>query len=101
MGARDAFQHPALAEGALAMKAIYFAWVRERVGLSEEELTPPAEVVTVGDLMRWLERRGDGYAAAFASSGPVRAALDRLHVRPDAVIAGAREIAFFPPMTGG
>jgi sulfur-carrier protein len=83
------------------MKALYFAWVRERVGKAEEELAPPATVTTVGDLIAWLAKRGDGYAYAFAKPSAVRAALDRVHARSDASIAGAKEVAFFPPMTGG
>jgi sulfur-carrier protein len=83
------------------MKALYFAWVRERVGKAEEELNPPATVTTVGDLIAWLSKRGDGYAHAFDQPLAVRAALDRVHARNDASIAGAKEIAFFPPMTGG
>lgn len=83
------------------MKALYFAWVRERIGLAEEEIAPPASVATVADLVAWLRRRGENYAAAFASEGRIRAALDRRHVKPDAAIAGVREVAFFPPMTGG
>ena len=47
------------------MKAVYFAWVRERVGKAEEELDPPATVTTVGDLIAWLSKRGEGYAHAF------------------------------------
>lgn len=83
------------------MKAVYFAWVRERIGKSEEMLEPPAEVGTVAELVAWLKTRGEGYAAAFAQAHTIRAAIDRAHVRPEASIAGAREIAFFPPMTGG
>ncbi len=83
------------------MKAVYFAWVRERIGKTEEVLSPPAEVVTVGDLIAWLKGRDAGYEAAFANAGTIRAALDRTHAKHDAAIAGAREIAFFPPMTGG
>ena len=83
------------------MKAIYFAWVRERIGKTEEVLSPPAGVVTVADLLDWLKGRGEGYEAAFADAAPIRAAIDRAHVKHDAPIAGAREIAFFPPMTGG
>ena len=82
-------------------KILYFAWVRERVGKPEEELELPAGVTTVGDLMTWLAERGEEYAYAFENPKVIRAALDRTHVRPDAAIAGAREIAFFPPMTGG
>ena len=83
------------------MKVKYFAWVRERVGKSEEELNPPPTVTTVGDLIAWLSSQGEGYARAFEKPSVVRAALDRVHARPEARIAGAREVAFFPPMTGG
>ncbi len=83
------------------MKAVYFAWVRERIGLAEEEIDPPASVATVGDLVDWLSRRDERYAHAFENPKVIRAALDRAHVKPDARIAGAREVAFFPPMTGG
>jgi sulfur-carrier protein len=83
------------------MKALYFAWVRERVGKAEEEIAPPQNVTTVGELMAWLSSQGENYAAAFAHTKSMRAALDRTHVQHDASIANAREIAFFPPMTGG
>jgi molybdopterin synthase sulfur carrier subunit len=83
------------------MKILYFAWVRERVGKAEEILDPPDSVRTVADLVAWLTARGDEYASAFAVPRAVRAALDRRHVQVDAALAGAREIAFFPPMTGG
>ncbi|KAA0075241.1 molybdopterin converting factor subunit 1 [Tardiphaga sp. P9-11] len=83
------------------MKVVYFAWVRERIGKSEETVEPPAAVRTVGDLIGWLSTRGDEYAYAFETPKVIRAAIDHTHVRPDTVIAGAREIAFFPPMTGG
>ncbi len=83
------------------MKVLYFAWVRERVGKAEEIVEPPAGVRTVAELMQWLAARGEEYANAFASPRAIRAAIDRTHVKPDTAIAGAREIAFFPPMTGG
>jgi sulfur-carrier protein len=83
------------------VKVLYFAWVRERVGKPEEDVAPPASVATVGDLIAWLSGRGEGYAYAFENPRVIRAAIDRAHVRADAAIAGAREIAFFPPMTGG
>ena len=82
------------------LKLVYFAWVRERVGKAEEEVTPPQEIATVAELMSWLARRGEEYAHAFENPKVIRAAIDRSHVRPDTAIAGAREIAFFPPMTG-
>jgi molybdopterin synthase sulfur carrier subunit len=83
------------------MKLLYFAWVRERVGKPEEDVEPPAGVRTVGELVAWLSGRGEEYAYAFENAKVIRAAIDRNHVKPDAQIAGAREIAFFPPMTGG
>jgi molybdopterin synthase sulfur carrier subunit len=83
------------------VKLVYFAWVRERIGRPEEEVEPPAGVATVADLVRWLKGRGEEYAYAFENEGVVRAAVDRVHAKPDAPLAGAREVAFFPPMTGG
>lgn len=83
------------------MKLLYFAWVRERVGKAEEVLDVPSEVRTVGELMTHLARQGDNYASAFGNTKFIRAAVDRAHVRHDAPISGAGEIAFFPPMTGG
>ena len=83
------------------MKVRYFAWVRERVGKAEETLEPPASVRTNEDLIAWLTKRGEAYAYAFETPRVIRAAIDHAHVRPDTAIAGAREIAFFPPMTGG
>jgi sulfur-carrier protein len=80
---------------------MYFAWVRERIGKPEEEIDPPAEVVTVAERMSWLATRGDEYAHAFENPKVIRAAIDRNHVQPGSAITGAREIAFFPPMTGG
>jgi molybdopterin synthase sulfur carrier subunit len=85
----------------MRLKLVYFAWVRERVGRPEELAEVPAEVATVADLVRWLKGRGEEYAHAFENEGVVRAAIDRTHARPDAPLAGAREVAFFPPMTGG
>lgn len=83
------------------LKLVYFAWVRERVGLAEESVTPPPGTATIADLVAWLKTRDEGYEAAFHNEKIVRAAIDHMHVKPDASIAGAREIAFFPPMTGG
>ena len=83
------------------MRALYFAWVRERIGKAEEELAPPDSVATVRDLMHWLSLRGENYAFAFEDAATIRAAIDRTHAKHDAPIAGTREIAFFPPMTGG
>jgi sulfur-carrier protein len=83
------------------MRLKYFAWVRERIGKTEETVEPPVGVQTVAELMAWLAGRGETYAHAFETPRVIRAAIDHTHVKPDAAIAGAREIAFFPPMTGG
>ena len=83
------------------MKLLYFAWVRELVGKAEEHVDPPAGVKPVAQLMAWLAGREEQHAYAFENAKVLRAAIDHSHVRPDAAIAGASEIAFFPPMTGG
>jgi sulfur-carrier protein len=85
----------------MGVKLLYFAWVRERIGKPAEEIEPPPGVTTVADLVAWLSARGEAYAHAFENPKVVRAAIDRAHAKPDTAIAGAREIAFFPPMTGG
>lgn len=85
----------------MSVKILYFAWVREKTGKAEESLDLPAGVKTVADLVAWLRERGPEYAEAFARPGVVRAAVDQTHVQPTASVAGAREIAFFPPVTGG
>lgn len=83
------------------VRIVYFAWVRERIGKAEEVLDIPAGIESVADLVGWLRSRGPEYMAAFARPEVVRAALDHSHVKPAASISGAREIAFFPPVTGG
>lgn len=83
------------------MKLRYFAWVRERVGTAEEEIALPAGIDDVAALMAWLASRDAGYAAAFAQPQVIRAAIDRIHADHAAPLAGAGEVAFFPPMTGG
>ncbi len=83
------------------MKILYFAWLRERIGTGEEDISLPPEIATIADLVGFLAARGEHYAYAFENPRIVRAAIDQHHVKPTAAIAGAREIAFFPPMTGG
>jgi molybdopterin synthase sulfur carrier subunit len=83
------------------MKLKYFAWVRERIGHAEEDVALPQEVATAGDLIAWLKGRGEGYAHALEQDRFIRVAVDQQHVRHDAPLAGAREVALFPPMTGG
>jgi molybdopterin synthase sulfur carrier subunit len=83
------------------MKVLYFARLRQMVGKSEEEIDIPPGIATVGALIDWLKSRDEGYAHAFADLRVVRAAIDQTHAQFDAPINGAREIAFFPPVTGG
>jgi len=83
------------------MRVLYFAWVREQVGLGEEDVTPPPEVATVAALVDWLASRDDAHAGAFADRGRLRTAVDGVFTRFDASIVGAREVAIFPPVTGG
>jgi molybdopterin synthase sulfur carrier subunit len=82
-------------------KLVYFAWVRERIGKPQEEVSLPASVVTVGDLLAWLKGRGEEYAHALRHPEVIRVAINHEHVDHDEKIAGAGEIALFPPMTGG
>ncbi|MGE0424897.1 MAG: molybdopterin converting factor subunit 1 [Reyranellaceae bacterium] len=83
------------------MKVKYFAWLRQKVGLSEEEVSPPAEVATVQDLVTWLSRRSARHADAFAEAKVFGAAIDKKVATFTAPISGASEVAFFPPFTGG
>jgi molybdopterin synthase sulfur carrier subunit len=85
----------------MSMRVLYFAWVKEKAGIAAEEIDPPASIETVADLMDWLKTRGPEFANAFERAEVIRAAIDQSHVRHDAKIGGAREIAFFPPVTGG
>ena len=78
---------------------LYFAWVRERIGLPKERLESKA--ATVADLVAELRTREERYAAAFADTSSLRVALDQELADFDAPLAGVREVAFFPPMTGG
>jgi sulfur-carrier protein len=83
------------------MKLIYFAWVRERIGRPEEEIDLPDSVKTVGDLLHFLKTHGEEYEAALQYPKVIRVAINHEHAEHDELIAGAREIALFPPMTGG
>jgi len=85
----------------MALDILYFAWVREAIGRGGERIDPPASVVTVGGLIDWLAARGGGYAEAFADRGRLRAALDQEFVGLDAPLGQAKELALFPPVTGG
>lgn len=80
---------------------LYFAWVREAIGAGSERVDPPPAATTVAELIDWLAGRGAGHAQAFADRSRLRAAVDQKFVPLDSPIGGAREIALFPPVTGG
>ncbi|CTQ60044.1 MAG: molybdopterin converting factor subunit 1 [Roseibium album] len=83
------------------MNIRYFAWVREKVGIEEETIELPSNVKTVSDLIAHLKDLDDYHASAFEEEDAIRVALDQEHVEPDTELGAAREVAFFPPMTGG
>ncbi|MBT5648928.1 MAG: molybdopterin converting factor subunit 1 [Rhodospirillaceae bacterium] len=83
------------------MQVLYFGWVRARIGIGKEELSPPPEVTTVASLIDWLKGRGDGYATAFEDSTSLRVAVNQEIAQLDAEITDGDEVAVFPPMTGG
>ncbi|MCI4662165.1 MAG: molybdopterin converting factor subunit 1 [Neomegalonema sp.] len=83
------------------MKILYFAWLRERIGTGRETLELPDSLTTAAELIDWLKAREARYAAAFEDPSVIRIAIDQVQAEPDASILGAREIAFFPPVTGG
>jgi sulfur-carrier protein len=83
------------------MKVRYFAWMKRTVGVAEEDVVPPAEVATVGELVEWLRGRSAGHAEALAEGAAFGAAVDRRTATFDVRLAGAHEVAFFPPFTGG
>ena len=85
----------------MTIQLLYFSWVREKTGRAEESLSLPAELQTVGDLLAWQKQRAPEYEDAFADPDVIRVALDQQHATNDSLIIGAREIAFFPPVTGG
>ena len=83
------------------MKLIYFAWLKQRTGVAEEELTPPAEVADVAALLAWLKARGPGYAAALKDLSAIRVAVNQEYVKTDHPVRANDEVALFPPVTGG
>ncbi|OHD05859.1 molybdopterin converting factor subunit 1 [Sphingopyxis sp. RIFCSPHIGHO2_12_FULL_65_19] len=85
----------------MALNIAYFAWVRERMGVAEEVVDVPAGMADVAALVAWLAARDDRGALAFADPLRVRAAIDGVMASPGSPLAGAREIALFPPVTGG
>ena len=85
----------------MTVELLYFAWVRERVGTGSERINPPEDAVDIAGLLDWLATRSAGHASAFADRSRLRAAVDQVFAPLDTPISGAREIAIFPPVTGG
>jgi molybdopterin converting factor subunit 1 len=83
------------------LKVLYFAWVRQKVGMAEEDIAPPPEVRDVAGLIAFLATRSPGHATAFADPRQLRAAVNQDFATPDAPVAPGDEVAFFPPVTGG
>ncbi|WP_066798903.1 molybdopterin converting factor subunit 1 [Sphingomonas soli] len=83
------------------MDLLYFAWVRERIGIGHEHVDPPEAVRNVADLICWLAGRSSGHAEALREPGKLRAAIDQKFVPLDALLGNAKEVAIFPPVTGG
>lgn len=83
------------------MKLMYFAWLRQRIGTGQETVDLPENVSTASDLVDWLAARGDGYAEAFKDRAAIKVAVDQEFADFDSAIGDAREVAFFPPVTGG
>ncbi|MCG6857688.1 MAG: MoaD/ThiS family protein [Salaquimonas sp.] len=84
------------------MKLVYFSWIREKLGMAEEDVTPPEHVGTVGELLDWLGSRSEAFEKVLEHDKVIRVAVDRVHIDDHATpIDGAQEIALFPPMTGG
>ena len=83
------------------MKLLYFAWLRTKTGIAEEEITPPDEVATVGALLDWLKQRGPGHAEALADLEAVRVAVNQEYADRSAPVGPDDEVALFPPVTGG
>lgn len=83
------------------MKLLYFAWLRTKTGVAEEEVSPPADVTTVAELLAWLQKRGPGHAAALADLGALKVAVNQEYAKPGDPVRPGDEVALFPPVTGG
>lgn len=85
----------------MALQILYFAWLRERIGLAEERVEPPEAVADVAELVTWLRSRGAGYAEALADTARVRCAVNQEFANLGTAVSPGDEVAFFPPITGG
>jgi molybdopterin synthase sulfur carrier subunit len=84
-----------------SLTVLYFAWLRERIGLAQEEVLLPDGVGTVSDLMEYLSTRSSAYASAFQNRRTIRCAVNQEFADPSASVSQGDEVAFFPPVTGG
>ncbi len=83
------------------MKLLYFAWLRQKIGLESEEIDLPAEVSDVAGLLDWLRGRGDNYAEALKNAAVIKVAVNQAYAKPSTPLGGDEEVALFPPVTGG
>lgn len=83
------------------INVLYFARLRDKIGLEGEAVALPDDVSTVGDLFALLQSRSDAHASALLEDASIRAAVDQQHAEMETPLSNAREVAFFPPMTGG
>ncbi len=83
------------------MKVLYFAWLKEKIGMSEEEIILPSAVTSVHELIDWMRSRGPGFAAALAEGNAVKVAVNHVYAQLKDPVTDKDEIAFFPPVTGG
>lgn len=85
----------------MRLRVLYFAWLRQKIGLADEDLALPADVATVGALVDFLAARGPGHAEAFAHRAAIRCAVNQDFATPTTPLKPGDEVAFFPPVTGG
>ena len=83
------------------MTLLYFAWLRQTIGVAREDVALPAHVVDAAGVLRWLKGRGGGYARALADESAVRMAVNQAHAGPHTAVTDDDEVALFPPVTGG
>lgn len=87
--------------GGATVKVLYFAWLREKTGVAEEDVALPPGIATVAALTSWLAERSPRHQAAFAGAKSVRCAVNQDFASPDTPVRAGDEVAFFPPVTGG
>jgi molybdopterin synthase sulfur carrier subunit len=83
------------------MKILYFAWLRQKIGIDSEEIELPSHITDVAGLIEWLKKRNENFAEALSDFKSIRVAVNQEFVEPDALVAQGDEVAIFPPMTGG